>query len=75
MDGFHDLGPLVLHYKWFMGFFANLPRWLVLKINPGFGTFIKFKLVRPRYSVIEDGEAESLAATAKQYRTSEKSSW
>lgn len=27
-----------------MPLFARLPRWLVLKINPGFGTFIKFKL-------------------------------
>ena len=25
--------------------FARLPRWLILKINPGFGTFVKFKLV------------------------------
>lgn len=47
IDGFHDLGPLALQFKWFMGFFASLPRWVVLKINPGFGTFIKFKQVRP----------------------------
>ncbi len=45
IDGFHDLGPLAVQFKWFMPLFARLPRWLVLRINPGFGTFIKFKMV------------------------------
>ena len=45
IDGFHDLGPLAVQFKWFMGLFAKLPRWLVLKINPGFGTFIRFRMV------------------------------
>ncbi|KAF6241485.1 hypothetical protein HO173_000195 [Letharia columbiana] len=44
IDGFHDLGPLAVQFKWFMGLFARLPRWLVLKINPGFGTFIRFRM-------------------------------
>ena len=28
-----------------MPMFARLPRWVILKINPGFGTFVGFKLV------------------------------
>lgn len=45
MDGFHDLGPLAIQFKWFMPLFARLPLWIVLKLNPGFGTFIEFKRV------------------------------
>lgn len=51
-----------------MGFFASLPRWLVLKINPGFGTFIKFKLVLSRAALFPNSDkAKSLAANAKQH--------
>ena len=28
-----------------MPMFARLPRWVILKINPGFGAFVGFKLV------------------------------
>ena len=45
LDGFHDFGPLAVQFSWFMPLFFRLPRWLLLKINPGFETFIKFKLV------------------------------
>ncbi|KAM0802677.1 oxoglutarate/iron-dependent oxygenase [Usnea florida] len=44
ITGFHDLGPFAVQFKWFMPMFQRLPRRLILKINPGFETFVRFRM-------------------------------
>ncbi|KAI4161885.1 MAG: hypothetical protein LQ342_004451 [Letrouitia transgressa] len=43
LDGFHAFSAYAVQFKWFMPLFFMLPRWVVLRINPGFESFIKFR--------------------------------
>jgi hypothetical protein len=45
LDGFHDTTALAVHFSWFLPLINSIPQWLVLKMNPGFSSFIDFKKV------------------------------